>query len=465
MTSLKFEIPKDETSIIKVIGVGGCGGNAVDYMYKEGIHGVEYILCNTDNQALCNSPVTCRIQIGNDLTAGRGVGGNPDLGRKAALESLDEINKILAENTKMLFVTAGVGGGTGTGAAPVIAKAAMDMGILTVGIVTYPFDYEGPKRKMIADVGIEELKNCTDALIIIHNERILKIYKDGGISKAFSNANKVVTTAAKGIAEIITIAGFMNVDFEDVKAIMKNSGTAIMGSATADGEDRATKVVREALDYPLLKEKDIRGAKHILLNITYGEKELQMEELTIITNMIRDEAGQHVDMKIGHCYDDKLQDKLSLTIIATSFEPSNRDNIMHHENNPSATSATRPVEKKVYIVDENGDDVTDTYDETDYLNPGQMKFDFPEDMRLDESYIQKRQANEQRLQQYSFPIKPLNNNLEDLENKPAFLRRNIKLTDVPHSSDSEISKFTLDEDDDKKPEIKENNAFLDNNVD
>ncbi|MBT7996510.1 MAG: cell division protein FtsZ, partial [Bacteroidetes bacterium] len=320
MAKLNFDIPKQESSIIKVIGVGGGGGNAVNFMYNEGIQGVEFIVCNTDNQALEKSPVENKIQIGSGITGGRGVGGNPEVGEKAAIEDMDKIKNAIGSKTKMLFITAGMGGGTGTGAAPVIAKHASEMGILTVGIITYPFEFEGPKRKTIAESGMELMKTYVDALITIRNDRLLEMFNGLGIGKAFSHADDVLATAAKGIAEIITIPGEMNVDFEDVKNIMKKSGTAIMGNGVAEGEDRAEKAIQQALDSPLLKDKDIKGAKHILLNMTYGSEEVKIDELTKITSYIRTEVGSDVDMKFGHCFNANMGEELSITIIATSLE-------------------------------------------------------------------------------------------------------------------------------------------------
>ena len=270
MSQLIFDLPPHESSIIKVIGLGGGGGNAVNYMFQQGIKGVEFLVCNTDRQALDNSLITQKIQIGNNLTGGRGVGGDPEKGMQAALENIDDVKRILENNTKMLFITTGMGGGTGTGAAPIVAKLAKEMDILTVGIVTYPFDGEGPKRKKIAEEGIAELRKYVDALITIHNEKLLEIFNDEGVTQAFGHADNVLATAAKGIAEIITVPGILNVDFADVKAVMKNSGSAIMGSAIVEGEDRAQKAIEEALNSPLLREQNIKGAKHILLNISYS---------------------------------------------------------------------------------------------------------------------------------------------------------------------------------------------------
>ncbi|MGZ5304932.1 MAG: cell division protein FtsZ, partial [Bacteroidia bacterium] len=248
--NLQFDIPKANSSIIKVIGVGGGGGNAVNHMYQQGIKGVDFMICNTDSQALDLSPIPNKIQIGNNLTEGRGAGSDPEVGRKAAQESIEEIKAVLANNTKMIFVTAGMGGGTGTGAAPVIAKIAKEMGILTVGIVTSPFIFEGPRRRSKAEEGLENLKKNVDTLLVINNERVREMYGNFPFAAAFAHADNILTTAAKGIAEIITVPGYINVDFEDVKTVMANSGVAIMGSGIAEGEDRARKAVESALDSP-----------------------------------------------------------------------------------------------------------------------------------------------------------------------------------------------------------------------
>ena len=443
MAKLNFEIPKQESSIIKVIGVGGGGGNAVNFMYNEGIQGVEFIVCNTDNQALEKSPVENKIQIGSGITGGRGVGGNPEVGEKAATEDMDKIKTAIGDKTKMLFITAGMGGGTGTGAAPIIAKYANEMGILTVGIITYPFEFEGPKRKVIAENGIELIKNYVDALITIRNDRLLEMFNGLGIGKAFSHADNVLATAARGIAEIITVPGEMNVDFEDVKNIMKDSGTAIMGNGSAEGEDRAEKAVQQALDSPLLKDKDIRGAKHILLNMTYGTEEVKIDELTKITNYIRKEVGSDVDMKFGHCCNESTGESLSITIIATSLDG---ERIVEEQENQEEGQ-----EKVVYPLD----DETYTEDRDKQLSL------FPSS---NEPFI-KDSEEEERLKEMSYSIRNPSV-LEKYEKTPAYIRRNVKLKKTPHSSESEISRFILEEDEkDKKPEIREDNSFLNDNVD
>ena len=319
---MEFDLPRDNSSIIKVIGVGGGGSNAVNHMYKQGIVGVDFIVCNTDKQSLDISPVPYKIQLGPSLTEGRGAGAIPEIGKNAAVENIDEIRDLLSNNTKMVFVTAGMGGGTGTGAAPVISQVAKEMGILTVGIVTVPFNFEGRKRKQQAEEGLEAMRKNVDTLLVINNERLREITGNLTVSNAFSQADDVLSVAAKGIAEVISVTGAINVDFNDVNTVMKDSGVAIMGSATTEGEDRAIKAVTEALSSPLLNDNDIHGANYVLLNITYGDIEVTMDEITDITDYIQDEAGSSADVIWGHGYDPTLGDRLCVTLIATGFQSS-----------------------------------------------------------------------------------------------------------------------------------------------
>lgn len=319
---MEFDLPKNISSIIKVIGVGGGGSNAVNHMYNLGIKGVDFIVCNTDKQALDISAVPYKIQLGASLTEGNGAGAIPEIGKNAAIENIDEIRSVLGENTKMVFVTAGMGGGTGTGAAPVIAGVARELGILTVGIVTVPFGFEGRKRRQQAELGLEEMRKAVDTLLVINNEKLREMTGNLTINNAFSKADDVLTVAAKGIAELISVTGSVNVDFNDVYTVMKDSGVAIMGSAAVEGEDRAIRCVTEALDSPLLNDNNIAGAKFVLLNITYGDKEVLMDEITEITDFIQDEAGSSADVIWGHGYDPTLGEKLSVTLIATGFNSS-----------------------------------------------------------------------------------------------------------------------------------------------
>lgn len=344
---MEFDLPKDISSIIKVIGVGGGGSNAVNHMYSQGIKGVDFIVCNTDRQALDISPVPIKIQLGLSLTEGRGAGAIPEIGKNAAIENIEEIREFLSNGTKMVFVTAGMGGGTGTGAAPVIAQVAKEMGILTVGIVTVPFSFEGRKRRQQAEEGLEGMRQNVDTLLVINNERLREITGNLTIGNAFSQADNVLSTAAKGIAEVISVTGAVNVDFNDVNTVMKDSGVAIMGSASADGENRALECVQNAMNSPLLNDNNIEGANYVLLNITYGDKEVLMDEIGIITDYIQQEAGASADVIWGHGYDPTLGDKLSVTLIATGFKSSP---ITGFEKAPERTVITLDQEPKKEIT-------------------------------------------------------------------------------------------------------------------
>lgn len=317
---MEFQIPKVSGSPIKVIGVGGGGSNAVNYMHEQGINGVDFIVCNTDNQALDASSVPVRIQLGKTLTAGQGAGSIPETGRNAAIENLDDVLEQLGDNTTMVFVTAGMGGGTGTGAAPVIAKACKDLGILTVGIVTVPFNFEGRRRATQAGEGLEEMRAAVDTLLVIRNDKLRELFGNLTLKKAFSNADEVLCTAAKGIAEVITLTGDINVDMNDVKTVMRDSGAAIMGAGSASGEGRAMVAVTEALESPLLNDSDITGANFILLNITYGTEEILMDEISEITDYIQDQAGATAEVIWGYGHDASLEEKICVTVIATGFE-------------------------------------------------------------------------------------------------------------------------------------------------
>jgi cell division protein FtsZ len=317
---MKFDLPKELASIIKVIGVGGGGSNAVNHMYAQGIKGVDFIICNTDRQALDISPIPVKLQLGIGLTEGLGAGSIPERGNQAAQENIDEIKQLLSTRTKMVFITAGMGGGTGTGAAPVIARIAREMGILTVGIVTSPFQWEGRKRKQQALSGIDEMRAAVDTLLVINNDRLRDLFGNLSLDNAFEHADNVLTTAARGIAEIITVTGKVNVDFEDVKTVMTGSGVAIMGMAEAEGEDRSLRAAQEALSSPLLNDGDIKGAKFVLLNITHGKREVLMDEIDEITDHIQQAAGSSADVIWGYCKDENLGDKVRITVIATGFQ-------------------------------------------------------------------------------------------------------------------------------------------------
>jgi cell division protein FtsZ len=337
ITGYKFDLPKHHKSIIKVIGVGGGGSNAVNHMFRQGIKDVEFVVANTDLQALNSSPVPYKLQLGVNLTEGLGCGANPEVGRAAALESKDQIREMLA-GTKMVFVTAGMGGGTGTGAAPVIAKIAKDMDILTVGIVTVPFSFEGKKKLAQADLGIDAFRSSCDTVLVILNDKLRDIYGDLSIGQAFGEADNVLTTAAKGIAEVITLAGYVNVDFQDVRTVMLNAGAAVMGTAETRGDTRAIKAAQQALASPLLDNHDIMGSKKILLSIISGEEaELKMDELTTITEYIQGQAGDDAEVIFGHGVDAALGDRIRVTVIATGFA--------------NETRVTKKEDKKVHELD------------------------------------------------------------------------------------------------------------------
>jgi cell division protein FtsZ len=327
----KFDLPRHHKSIIKVIGVGGGGSNAVNHMYRLGIKDVEFVVCNTDLQALNSSPVPSKLQIGTNLTEGLGCGANPEVGRAAAVESKEQIREMLA-GTKMVFITAGMGGGTGTGAAPVIARIAKEMDILTVGIVTMPFGFEGRKKIGQAEAGLDGMRENCDTVLAILNDQLREMFGNLSISQAFGEADGVLTTAAKGIAEIITLAGYVNVDFQDVRTVMLNAGAAVMGSAETSGEDRALRAAQQALASPLLDNRDIMGAKRILLSIISGEEaELQMDELSQITEYIQEQAGDESEVIFGHGVDSLLGDSIRVTVIATGFAGEGRSAVKKQE--------------------------------------------------------------------------------------------------------------------------------------
>ncbi|HET8860520.1 cell division protein FtsZ [Marivirga sp.] len=516
----KFEIPKHHKSIIKVIGVGGGGSNAVNHMFNQGIRDVEFVVCNTDSQALKTSPVPNKLQIGTNLTSGLGAGANPEKGKDAALESKEEIRELLGNDTKMVFVTAGMGGGTGTGAAPVIARIAKEMDILTVGIVTSPFSFEGKKKVRQAEEGIRQLKENCDTVLIILNDKLREIHGNLTIGNAFAKADNVLTTGAKGIAEIITVPGQVNVDFEDVKTVMKNAGAAVMGSARTEGDGRALRAAEEALSSPLLNNTDILGAQKILLSIISGDKaELQMDELTEITDYIQERAGDEAEVIFGHGVDQSLGEGLSVTVIATGFDQSGyKENAIPHKearkvydldsnkqitlfgneqeeakpkpeprNEPSPftfekrnTQESRPPadeergysfgfpskkqEEPDYVEDENdyADDFTDSLsNEYDIVNKSESQDDIDKKEAERQEMLRKRSV--ERIEK----LKNLNgghtNTPEAYKQMevPAYKRKQVKLREVPHSSEKNISRFNLNDDN----QILGNNKFLHDNVD
>ncbi len=472
-----FNIPENESSIIKVIGVGGGGSNAVSYMYKQGIVGVDFAICNTDNQAMAQSAVPVKIQLGMSLTEGRGAGSKPNVGRECCLESIDEVRSFFADSTKMLFVTAGMGGGTGTGAAPVIAKAAREMDILTVAIVTMPFTFEGRRRSQQALEGLAELKKNVDTLIVISNDKLRKIFGNLTITNAFAQADEILTTAAKGIAEIITVPGYVNVDFEDVNTVMRDSGVAVMGTAAIEGEDRAIRAVEAALQSPLLEDSDIKGAKHILLNISSGAREVTMDEIFEITEYVQEEAGQGTDLIWGNCFDESLGEKLSVTVIATGFSSAKKESQNRSASNELGNSGNDkkvgpPTEKQQVKVDLDDDD-----DYSGYGKNSQSKMDYNSGLKKEhnsktfndklEPYAKEESHKEnddrnrqQKTASYKLDSPEL---ISELENQPAYLRKGLKLDNVEHSSEKNLSRWVIS--DDNAPEIKDSNSYLHDNVD
>lgn len=538
---------KDKSSIIKVIGVGGGGGNAVNHMYRQGIAGVDFIICNTDAQALEFSPIPNKVQLGASLTEGMGAGSIPEVGKNSAIENIDDIKSMLGSTTKMLFITAGMGGGTGTGASPIIAQAAKELDILTVAIITTPFSFEGKRRKMQAEDGLDELKKYVDSYLVISNDRLREIFGNLTLGSAFAQADDILTTAAKGIAEIITVPGYINVDFKDVRTVMKDSGVSIMGSFACEGENRALAAVEGALASPLLKDNEIEGARYILLNISSGLREVTMDEVAIITDYIQDKAGLSADLIWGNCIDENLGDKLSVTIIATGFQTTEQR--AHDKKNvkkislltpeeaplvkplepvnsfiePKANSfSNEPViktkeeikqsdlfgdmyngnksrkteepengiirhtlveeEKPVAEVQETGVDFELKLAETDfvfetpkhnYVEPAatqaEEEIEVPglDDDKNDESIedqLKKSKERILRLKDLSMKLRTTNG-LQELENEPAYKRKQMQLQQVPHSSESQVSRFTLSSDDDGTTEIRPNNSFLHDNVD
>lgn len=553
---LQFEMLKEKSSIIKVIGVGGGGGNAVNHMYRQGITGVDFIICNTDAQALELSPIPNKVQLGASLTEGMGAGSIPEVGKNSAIENIDDIKQMLGSNTKMLFITAGMGGGTGTGASPIIAKAAKELDILVVGIVTTPFSFEGKRRKMQAEDGLEEMKKYVDSYLVISNDRLREIFGNLTLGSAFGQADDILTTAAKGIAEIITIPGYINVDFKDVRTVMKDSGVSIMGSFAAEGENRALKAVEGALNSPLLEDNEIEGARYILLNISSGDKEVTMDEVTVITDYIQQEAGLAADLIWGNCTDESLGDKLAVTIIATGFQTMEERQVGKTQDRKVTllTAEDAPMVKPVELVNSFIEEkeqipaldepvlknsildlfagvesvaVTSEQQHEYFAEPVMFKmeqqesaeetiiapapFEFemsaeepeisfstyqaeeiqeeetqeelheeeilmeeeqetleahPDFNRTDESVeeqLRKSKERIMRLKDLSMKLRT-SNGLQELENEPAYKRKQMALDQVPHSSESQVSRFTLSTEE-GITEIRPNNSFLHDNVD
>ena len=439
---MQFEFPK-ENSIIKVIGVGGGGGNAVNNMHEKGIEGVEFIVCNTDMQALKKSDVPTKVRLGANQTEGLGAGANPEIGKKAALESLEEAREVLADNTKMVFITAGMGGGTGTGAAPVLASMAKEMGILTVGIVTTPFKFEGPKRSSAASSGIEELQKNVDTMIVIDNNNLHKILGSSiTMKKAFEEADQVLCDAAKGIAEIITTEGYINVDFADVCTIMRDGGKALMGTAVAEGEGRALAAVETAINSPLLDNIDIQGARGIVVNITASEESLRMDETTEVVEHVQEAAGNEANIIYGIVYDETMGEKIRVTVIATRFAESKYDN--------TSTEVLAGAEAEADTVAETAEPVVEKVP----IRREQLR-------RLD------RQEREDRIRKLNSKVYDIHDpeSLHGLETVPAYMRKRLVDPDKQTHAELQLSRLTVEEDAESKYKLKENNSFLHDNVD
>ncbi|HKJ42920.1 MAG TPA: cell division protein FtsZ [Sunxiuqinia sp.] len=469
---MNFDLDKSSGAIIKVIGVGGGGGNAVNHMYEQGIKDVGFMLCNTDAQALKKSPVPLKLQLGESLTEGRGAGNKPEIGREAAVENIDDVKKTLESSTKMVFITAGMGGGTGTGAAPVIAEACKELGILTVGIVTLPFRNEGRRRIKQAIDGIAEMETHVDSLLVINNERIREMYGDFKISEAFAKADNVLTTAAKGIAEIITVPGYINVDFADVETVMRNSGVAVMGSSRSEGEGRALKAVEDALNSPLLNNNDIHGARDILLNITSGGEEVTMDEIGEITDYIQAKAGHDADLIWGNGVDEALGDQISVTVIATGFSVSSIPEMMaarkvektYHtlSDDPQPTPPPRPKpQPRVPFTGE---------DSEARLKSNQRSIEFEinndADENFDELYGKPQMSEEEReydvKMDYSIST---DEEVDELENIPAYRRKKVNIQGMRKKFEEKLSRFSLSPDDDDNTKLRDNNSYLHDKVD
>ena len=366
INNLPFDLPKNQSNVIKVIGVGGGGSNAINYMHSKGIKGVDFVVCNTDSQALESSHVENKIQLGITLTEGLGAGANPEIGEKAAVESFDDIRKMFETNTKMVFITAGMGGGTGTGAAPIISKLAKEMNILTVGIVTMPFQFEGKIRSDQAKIGVNKLRKQVDALIVINNNKLRDIYGNLGFKEGFAKADEVLATASKGIAEVITHHYTQNIDLKDAKTVLENSGNAIMGSSTASGSKRSLEAISSALDSPLLNDNSITGAKNVLLLIVSGTEEITIDEIGLINDYIQERAGHGANIIMGIGDDESLESSISVTVIATGFDPNQQQEIIHAD-----------PKKIIHNLDDNNEIVQNLHDKKQNKIP--LQFDFSSD--------------------------------------------------------------------------------------
>jgi cell division protein FtsZ len=476
---MNFELQVNRSSIIKVIGVGGGGSNAVNHMLRQGIKDVDFVVCNTDSQALSNSEVPNKIQLGALLTEGRGAGNKPDVGKQAAIESLDTIKEVLTGNTRMVFITAGMGGGTGTGAAPIIAKASKDLGLLTVGIVTIPFKNEGPRRISQALDGIAEIEKYVDSLLVINNEKIREMYGDLRVSEAFSKADNVLATAAKSIAEIITVHGFINVDFADVQTVMSNSGVAIMGSAVAEGENRAITAIQNALNSPLLNDNDIKGARNILVNITSGNEEVTMDEIGQIIDFVQEGSGVNADLIWGNGIDVSLGKKICVTVIATGFATSsipelyarkreiNRIPLPDYGTVNNVKESGFEVKDKPHMKETHGTQQTFEFgvsDPDDWFSEV-SKVKSPVDANKTAQRLNTIKKTRERMKDLNLPPSGAGDYIEELENTPAYKRKKVKIEQVKHSEETKISEYSLVNDQDNKVKLSKGNPYLHDAID
>ncbi|MBE0674401.1 MAG: cell division protein FtsZ [Bacteroidales bacterium] len=480
---MNFDLPVERSSIIKVLGIGGGGNNAVNHMFDRGIKDVNFVICNTDHQALEGSSVPLKVQIGEALTEGRGAGSKPDVGRQAAIENIGDVMHSLSGNTKMVFLTTGMGGGTGTGAAPVIAKACRDAGYLTIAVVTIPFKSEGRVRINHAVEGVNALKDHVDSLLIINNEKLREIYGDQPVSVAFAKADDVLATAVKGIAEIITVTGYINVDFADVETVMRNSGVAVMGMGSASGENRAISAIEAALNSPLLNSSDITGAKSILINIISGtgDSEITMDELGEITDYMYDVASDDALIIRGLSKDESLGEEISVIVIATGFEsnsviepykpPVKTEKVMLNPGrNITPIKASPTPTDDTFVVREKGNLVTNIGDEK---VQGRLNFGLEEKSEFNstggaaegQAKLTKLKEMQTMLKQEGMTSKTMTENIDSFEDVPAYVRRNIVLNKADSVKSSKISKLTLSTDENQQPVIRENNAYLNDNVD
>ncbi len=465
-----FDVPINQGAIIKVIGVGGGGSNAVNHMSRKGIKDVDFMVCNTDAQALANSPVLSRVHLGASLTGGRGAGNKPEVGKNAAQENIEDVKKAIGDKTKMVFITAGMGGGTGTGAGPVIAEACNSLGLLTVGIVTLPFRNEGRKRIMQAIEGIQEMEKHVDSLLVINNERIREMYGDFKISEAFARADDVLAIAAKGIAEIITVHGYINVDFADVETVMRQSGVALMGSAKSSGENRAIKAIEEALNSPLLNNNNINGAKNILLNVTSGVDEITMDEIGQITDFIQARAGYDADLIWGNGIDSELDDEINVTLVATGFSSSSIPEVL----------ANKKIEKKYHVLDDSQQEAKAT---VKVSKPEIEKPSIPKQESI--AFTNKRKPDDidslysnidtpatkgvvDKAPHVEFSVdfaQSDDDEIDNIESIPAYKRRMMNKMNQTKNSAQKVSKFSLSADENNEIFLSENNSFLHDNVD